>query len=160
MALTATATKPTVKSVCEILQLDTVVRSDNIFTVDRLMQETTQPTVQRSNLIMDARSVPDAELQVRELVNILRNEVSPVDSVVIYVWRRATADQLAKQLRPYVKGGVNAYHGSVLPEVRSAVQEKFMSGEVKVGLCQKHKLCRYEDGHWILYRDYVKYGPY
>jgi hypothetical protein len=31
--------------------------------------------------------------------------VQPTESVVIYVWRKLTADQLAKQLRPYVKGG-------------------------------------------------------
>ncbi|CAE6909244.1 RECQL4 [Symbiodinium natans] len=132
LALTATATRPTVKSVCDILRLDTVVRSDRSFTVEELMQEPTQPTVQRSNLTMDVRSVPDAEFQVRELINILRNEVGPSESVVVYVWRRATADQLAKQLRPYVRGGVNAYHGSMLADVRSTVQENFMSGKVKV----------------------------
>ena len=132
LALTATATRPTVKSVCDILRLDTVVRSDRSFTVEELMQEPTQPTVQRSNLTMDVRSVPDAEFQVRELINILRNEVGPSESVVVYVWRRATADQLAKQLRPYVRGGVNAYHGSMLADVRSTVQENFMSGKVLV----------------------------
>ncbi|CAE7785740.1 unnamed protein product, partial [Symbiodinium pilosum] len=102
---------PTVQSVCDILKLDTVVRSDNTFTVvEELMRESAQPRVQRSNLIM----------------------VKPTDSVVIYVWKRATADQLAKQLRPFVKGIVNAYHGSMLPEVRSVVQENFMSGKVRV----------------------------
>jgi len=132
LALTATATRPTVKSVCDILQLDTVVRSDNSFTVDELMRERNQPTVQRGNLTMDARSVPDADSQVRELVQVLRHDVNPAESVIIYVWRRDTADQLAKQLRPYVKGGVCAYHGSMLAEVRSTVQENFMSGKVKV----------------------------
>ncbi|CAE7862784.1 RECQL4, partial [Symbiodinium microadriaticum] len=132
LALTATATRPTVKSVCDILQLDTVVRSDNTFTVDELMRERNQPTVQRGNLIMDARSVPDADSQVRELVQVLRHDANPAESVIIYVWRRDTADQLAKQLRAYVKGGVCAYHGSMLAEVRSTVQENFMSGKVKV----------------------------
>ena len=130
LALTATATRPTVKSVCDILQLDTVVRSDNTFTVDELMRERNQPTVQRGNLIMDARSVPDADSQVRELVQVLRHDANPAESVIIYVWRRDTADQLAKQLRAYVKGGVCAYHGSMLAEVRSTVQENFMSGKV------------------------------
>jgi len=132
LALTATATRPTVQSVCDILKLDTVVRSDSSFTVEELMKETGQPRVQRQNLCMDARAVEDIDFQTRELIKILRNDVNPSDSVVVYVWKRVTADQLAKQLRPYVKGGVNAYHGSMLPEARSAVQENFMSGKIKV----------------------------
>ena len=32
------------------------------------------------------------------------SEVDAKASVVIYVWRKATANQLAKQLQPFVKG--------------------------------------------------------
>ncbi|CAJ1416861.1 unnamed protein product, partial [Effrenium voratum] len=131
LALTATATKPTVQSVCDILQLERVVRSDRSFSVPELLAEKAQIRVQRANLAMDIRNVPDVDLQLREIIKVLRTEVNPTDSIIIYVWRRVTADQLAKQLRPYVKGGISAYHGSMLPEARSAVQGNFMGGASK-----------------------------
>ena len=34
--------------------------------------------------------------------------MSPNDSVLIYVWRKVTADWVAKQLRPYVKGTLSS----------------------------------------------------
>ncbi|CAJ1353721.1 unnamed protein product [Effrenium voratum] len=132
LALTATATKPTVQSVCDILQLERVVRSDRSFSVPELLAEKAQIRVQRANLAMDIRNVPDVDLQLREIIKVLRTEVNPTDSIIIYVWRRVTADQLAKQLRPYVKGGISAYHGSMLPEARSAVQANFMGGKIRV----------------------------
>eukprot|EP00913_Durusdinium_trenchii_P012587 g11820.t1 len=132
LALTATATKPTVSSVCEILKLETIVRADRSFALEELLAEESQIRIQRPNLTMDVRQVADMDLQLREAIRILRNEVDPKDSVVIYVWRRATADQLAKQLRPYVKGNISAYHSSMLPEARTAVQSNFMSGKIKV----------------------------
>lgn len=128
----------------QILDLSCVVRSDRRFTVPQLLLEEAQPRVQRSNLRMDVRLVGDEDAQLRELVKIVRNEVDGKDSVLVYVWRKVTADWLAKQLRPYVKGGVvvyrgplfgsraaggtSAYHANMLPEVRAAVQANFMSG--------------------------------
>eukprot|EP00434_Breviolum_minutum_P029317 symbB.v1.2.025930.t2/scaffold2553.1/size78617/4 len=132
LALTATATKPTVQSVCDILNLDFVVRRDRSFSVPELLAESSQLKVQRSNLAMDVRTVPDLDLQTRELIKVIRNEVDAKASVVIYVWRKATANQLAKQLQPFVKGGVSAYHGGMTPDVRSVVQSNFMSGKLRV----------------------------
>jgi len=132
LALTATATRPTIKSICEILKVGTVVRSDRSFTVEDLMAEASQPKVQRTNLCMNARILPDEDLQVAELIKILKSEEHSRHSVIIYVWRRATAEQLSKQLRAHVKGGIRAYHGSMLPEARRAVQEAFMTGTARV----------------------------
>lgn len=132
LALTATATKPTVQSVCDILNLDFVVRRDRSFCVAELLADAAQLRVQRQNITMDVRTLPDSDMQTRELIKVIRNEVQPTESVVIYVWRKLTADQLAKQLRPYVKGGVSAYHGDMLADARSAVQANFMSGKLKV----------------------------
>lgn len=132
LALTATATKPTVQSVCDILNLDFVVRRDRSFAVAELLADAAQLRVQRQNITMDVRTLSDSDMQTRELIKVIRNEVQPTESVVIYVWRKVTADQLAKQLRPYVKGGVSAYHGDMLADARSAVQANFMSGKLKV----------------------------
>eukprot|EP00930_Biecheleria_cincta_P041557 TRINITY_DN28509_c0_g1_i1.p1 TRINITY_DN28509_c0_g1~~TRINITY_DN28509_c0_g1_i1.p1 ORF type:complete len:1435 (+),score=246.83 TRINITY_DN28509_c0_g1_i1:25-4305(+) len=132
LALTATATRPTIKSVCDILHLSTVVRSDKSFTVQALLEESAQPRVQRSNLTMDVRRVADEDTQVRELIKILRMEEHSRVPVIVYVWKRVTADQLAKQLRSHVNGGVRAYHGNMVPDARRAVQDAFMSGTVRI----------------------------
>lgn len=132
LALTATATRPTIKSVCDILHLSTVVRSDRSFTVQALLEESAQPRVQRKNLTMDVRRVADEDMQVRELIRTLRLEEHSTVPVIVYVWKRVTADQIAKQLRSHVKGGVRAYHGSMVPDARRAVQDAFMSGTVRI----------------------------
>jgi len=132
LALTATATRPTIKSVCDILRLQTIVRSDRSFTLEELLTEPAQPRVQRSNLSMNARIVPDEDFQVRELLTLFKSEEHCRDPAIVYVWKRATADQLAKQLQSQIKGGIRAYHGSMVPEARRAVQEAFMSGQIRV----------------------------
>lgn len=132
MALTATATRPTIKSVCKILRLDVVVRCDRSFSLQELLDEPAQPRVQRPNLTMDVRYVSDEDVQVKELVRILRENSR--GSAIVYVWRKVTADHLSKQLRGYLRGygDVRAYHGSLTPEVRRSVQDAFMRGRVRV----------------------------
>merc|ERR1719183_3181847 len=49
LALTATATRPTIKSICDILKLDIIVRSDRSYRPPQeLFNEPAQPRVQRS----------------------------------------------------------------------------------------------------------------
>lgn len=132
LALTATATRPTVQSVCNILHIGQIVRSDRCFSLSEMMEEPAQPTVQRANLTMDVRCVSDEMLQERELIKILREEDHVRESVIVYVWKRATADQLAKRLRTLIRGGVRSYHGSMVPEARRSVQDAFMSGMTRV----------------------------
>lgn len=134
LALTATATRPTTQSICNILRLDVVVRSDRSFSLQELLEEPTQPRVQRPNLTMDVKVVANEEVQVKELVQVLRSPEHARGSAIVYVWRRATADHLARQLRGYLRGGgdVRAYHGSLSPEVRRSVQFGFMRGRVRV----------------------------
>eukprot|EP00929_Paragymnodinium_shiwhaense_P047384 TRINITY_DN24035_c0_g1_i1.p1 TRINITY_DN24035_c0_g1~~TRINITY_DN24035_c0_g1_i1.p1 ORF type:complete len:1703 (+),score=462.12 TRINITY_DN24035_c0_g1_i1:117-5225(+) len=132
LALTATATRPTVKSMCEILGMDTIVRADRSFTLAELLEEPTQPRVQRSNLTMDVRCVGDEETQIRELARILKTAPSNTGSAIVYVWKRATADNLARRLRSMIQGGAKAYHGSMTPEARKSVQDAFMTGLVRV----------------------------
>jgi len=112
--------------------LKTIVRADRGFTLEQLMQEPTQPRVQRANLSMDARYAKDEDSQIRELVNILREPEHVRCPAVVYVWRRVTADALAKKLRVLLHGGVRAYHGSMNPDERTSVQDGFMAGLIRV----------------------------
>merc|ERR1719183_1572392 len=73
LALTATATRPTIKSVHDILDLDIIVRSDRSFRLQELLDEPAQPRVQRDNLTMDVRRVDGEEAQVKALVDLLRS---------------------------------------------------------------------------------------
>lgn len=132
LALTATATRPTIQSVCDILRIDTIVRVDRAFTLAELLQEPAQPRVQRSNLSMDVRCVADEDVQFGELLKLLRDEENARSPTVVYVWKRFTADQWAKRLRQLVRGGVRSYHGSMLPEDRRQTQDAFMSGITRV----------------------------
>jgi len=132
LGLTATATRPTIRSICDILQLDRIVRSDRSFTLQELLEEPAQPRVQRTNLMMEVRCTDSEEQQINEVIHLLRSEENARKSVIVYVWRRITADRLAKQLRVCLRGGVSAYHGSMLPEARRAVQDSFMTGRTRI----------------------------
>mmetsp|Transcript_12412 Transcript_12412/g.29225 ORF Transcript_12412/g.29225 Transcript_12412/m.29225 type:complete len:1197 (+) Transcript_12412:48-3638(+) len=132
LALTATATRPTVESIHNILQLESIVRADRSFTLKELLTESSQPRVQRMNLAMDVRQAEDDEGQFRELQRLLLAEDMQRKPVIVYVWKRAVADQLAKRLSRVVRGGVRAYHGSLAPEARNAVQDAFMVGTTRV----------------------------
>merc|ERR1719188_922086 len=61
LGLTATATRPTIRSICDILQLDRIVRSDRSFTLQELLEEPAQPRVQRTNLTMEVRCMDSGE---------------------------------------------------------------------------------------------------
>lgn len=132
LALTATATRPTVRSICEILRVESIVRCDKTFTLQEILKDSSQPPVQRKNLVMEVYSANSEESQMAQLVRILRSEDTAKSSTIIYVWKRMTADQLAKRLRTVVPGGVRSYHGSMLPEQRKLVQDAFMSGMTRV----------------------------
>ena len=58
----------------QILDLSCVVRSDRRFTLPQLLLEEAQPRVQRVNLQMDVRQVADDDVQLRELIKIVRHE--------------------------------------------------------------------------------------
>jgi superfamily II DNA helicase RecQ len=117
---------------CDVLTIDRIVRADKAFTLEELLSEPRQPMVQRENLIMDVRSVDDEDTQERVLANILRSEPHCRGSAIVYVWKRMTADQLAKRLRVLIRGGARSYHGSMTPEARKSVQDAFMSGLTRV----------------------------
>mmetsp|Transcript_9438 Transcript_9438/g.16917 ORF Transcript_9438/g.16917 Transcript_9438/m.16917 type:complete len:1531 (-) Transcript_9438:56-4648(-) len=128
MALTATATRPTIRSVCSILKLDVIVRADRSFVLQEMLDEPSQPRVQRMNLTMNVQCVADEDVQFHELVKLLQAPEHAKKSVVIYVWRKFSADQISKRLRTIVRGGVSAYHGGMLPDARRKVQDAFMVG--------------------------------
>eukprot|EP00927_Polykrikos_kofoidii_P054655 TRINITY_DN49042_c0_g1_i1.p1 TRINITY_DN49042_c0_g1~~TRINITY_DN49042_c0_g1_i1.p1 ORF type:complete len:1468 (+),score=341.61 TRINITY_DN49042_c0_g1_i1:532-4404(+) len=132
LALTATATRPTVHSVCSILGIETIVRSDSTFSLKELLAEPTQPRVQRTNLTMDVQNCGSDDHQERLLIDILRSEEHMRSSAVVYVWKKATCDQLSRQLDVRVRGGVRSYHAGMMPEARSIVQESFMAGTTRV----------------------------
>eukprot|EP00928_Gymnodinium_smaydae_P058699 TRINITY_DN4188_c3_g1_i1.p1 TRINITY_DN4188_c3_g1~~TRINITY_DN4188_c3_g1_i1.p1 ORF type:complete len:1254 (+),score=187.56 TRINITY_DN4188_c3_g1_i1:87-3848(+) len=132
MALTATATRPTVKSICNILDVEVIVRADKSFALSELLEEPSQPRVQRTNLSMDVLHVGDEEAQVREVAKLLSMPEYAKTSAIVYVWKRATVDSLTKYLAMRVRGGVRGYHGSMLPEARRSVQDAFMAGLVRV----------------------------
>mmetsp|Transcript_46468 Transcript_46468/g.108233 ORF Transcript_46468/g.108233 Transcript_46468/m.108233 type:complete len:942 (-) Transcript_46468:115-2940(-) len=132
LALTATATRPTVESVHNILQLESIVRADRSFSLEELLAESSQPRVQRANLAMDVRHIEEDEEQFGSLVKVLQAEDVQDKPAIVYVWKRMVADNLAKRLRSRIRGGVSAYHGSLAPEARSAVQDSFMAGRTRV----------------------------
>jgi ATP-dependent DNA helicase Q4 len=132
LALTATATRPTIKSVYDILDLDVIVRSDRSFLLQELLDEPAQPRVQRTNLTMDVKRVDGEEAQLKALVELLRSPEYGNRSTIVYVWRKFTADQLSKKLRTYLRLGVHAYHAGLSPETRRATQAAFMDGTARI----------------------------
>lgn len=132
LALTATATRPTIKSVCDVLRLDVIIRSDRIFKLQELLEEPNQPRVQRDNLTMDVKRVDGDEAHVKALVELLKSKEYGNRSTIVYVWRKMQVDQLVKKLRVHLRHGVSAYHGGLNPDTRRAVQDAFMQGTARV----------------------------
>jgi len=132
LALTATATRPTIESVTNILRIESIVRSDRSFVLKELLEEPAQPRVQRENLSMDVKSFLSEEAQAQELINILRSPEVCKHSAIVYVWRRAETHELSNRLSSLVGGRVRPYHGSMPPEERRRVQDAFMDGLVRV----------------------------
>eukprot|EP00746_Dinoflagellata_sp_MGD_P141176 gnl/MRDRNA2_/MRDRNA2_74331_c0_seq2.p1 gnl/MRDRNA2_/MRDRNA2_74331_c0~~gnl/MRDRNA2_/MRDRNA2_74331_c0_seq2.p1 ORF type:complete len:1515 (+),score=328.52 gnl/MRDRNA2_/MRDRNA2_74331_c0_seq2:388-4545(+) len=135
LAMTATATRQTIQSVCSTIKIDTVVRSDCKFKVQDLMEQVAQPRVQRKNLIMSVTRVNDSNGDAESngaLLGILRSEACRGKSTIIYCWRKATVDGLTKYLRQFDMGSVCAYHGDLTPEQRQLVQTSFMEDKLKI----------------------------
>jgi len=132
LALTATATRPTVESVSEILRIDTIVRSDRSFTLQELLAEPAQPRVQRPNLTMEVQMMKSEEQARQELLRTLRSPSVAGKAVIIYVWRRHDTHELATWLNPFLPGRVRPYHGSMPAEERMRVQDAFMRGNIQV----------------------------
>lgn len=132
LALTATATRPTIQSVVNLLNLDVIVRSDRSYHLQELLEEPAQPRVQRVNLTMDVKRVDGDQAQELALIDLLKSAEYGNRSTIVYVWRKKDADNLAKRLRSHLRHRVSAYHAGLPPDTRRAVQEAFMTDRVRV----------------------------
>lgn len=133
LGLTATATKDTVSSICEHLNVDpsTAIRGE-------LIPRNLQLSVSRDMYKDEA------------LMNLLRGErFCTCDSIIIYCTRRDECERIATLVRTKfqeitghkiiktksgakLSGSCEAYHAGMTPRRRKNVQDGFMSGAIRI----------------------------
>ena len=84
--------------------------------------------VLRDNLYLIARRVENEDHKMRLLLPFLQERKG---SGIVYVNSRDTAERLERQLRQ-ARINARAYHAGMGPAERTALQDRFMSGEVRV----------------------------
>jgi len=126
IALTATAAKQTIRSICDALALTRIVRCDGVESPDALSQA---PQVQRRNLQLSSSFENDPTTALLGLLQ--RPPYRQMNSIIVYVWMKWVAEHTARHLQ---KAGISVatYHADMLPEERYTAQAAFMSGEIRV----------------------------
>ncbi len=118
LALTATASDPVRKDVCQILGL----RPNHLFL---------RSSANRSNLHYSVRCKPDQKDKVIEQMADYIKDKHPKDAGIIYTFSRKEADYVAKQLGSY-KITAAPYHSSVSAATKSKIHTSWMRNKTQV----------------------------
>ena len=118
LALTATASDPVRKDVCQILGL----RPNHLFL---------RSSANRSNLRYSVRCKPDQKDKVIEQMADFIKDKHPNDAGIIYTFSRKEADYVAKQLGSY-KITAAPYHSSVSAATKSKIHTSWMRNKTQV----------------------------
>lgn len=118
LALTATASDPVRKDVCQILGL----RPNHLFL---------RSSANRSNLHYSVRCKPDQKDKVIEQMADFIKEKHPKNAGIIYTFSRKEADYVAKQLASY-KITAAPYHSSVSAATKSKIHTSWMRNKTQV----------------------------
>ena len=122
LALTATATVQTVDSLCSVLSIGNVIRTDGI--------ASEQPgAVQRDNLELFAKRSPNPVMDLIEFLS--RPEMTRVGPMIVYVQYKWQTENVANVLRERGFGTAEPYHAGLTAEERRDVHEKFMNNALR-----------------------------
>ncbi|KAL5035021.1 hypothetical protein BDV3_004500 [Batrachochytrium dendrobatidis] len=120
VALSATATLPTRRSICGMLNID----QENGCIVS--------PSIIRNNLNVSVTPVSADDSRDATLVDMLRTlPYRNLESIIVYTMFQAQADRVAQYLR--VRDfDADAYHAGKTPEQREYVQSRFQHGRLRI----------------------------
>ena len=118
LALTATASDPVRKDVCQILKL----HPQHLFL---------RSSAHRPNLNYSVRCKPDVKEKVIEEMAHFIKEKHPTNAGIIYTFSRKEADNVAKALKTY---GITAapYHSSVSAATKAKIHTSWMRNKTQV----------------------------
>ncbi|TPX44388.1 hypothetical protein SeMB42_g04348 [Synchytrium endobioticum] len=119
LGLTATATVLIRKKVCRMLDIP----EENCIVTDRVLPD---------NLRLTATRVAESDDRNALLLTLLRTPMfAKMNSIIIYVMYQNQADRLSQYLR--VRSlSVDAYHAGLAESIRTHVQRRFMTGELRI----------------------------
>jgi RecQ family ATP-dependent DNA helicase len=124
LALTATATQQTVSSLCSVLSVNSIVRTDGINSPE------SQGSVQRDNLELFARRSPNPSMDLIEF--LLRPEMQSVGPIIVYVQYKWQTENVANVLRERGFGSAEPYHAGLSSKERRDVYERFINNNLRI----------------------------
>jgi RecQ family ATP-dependent DNA helicase len=122
LALTATATVQTVDSLCAVLSIHHIVRTDGI-------SQGGSGSVQRDNLELFAKRSPNPVMDLIEFLS--RPEMSRVGPMIVYVQYKWQTENVANVLRERGFGAAEPYNAGLTSDERRDVHERFMNNALR-----------------------------